>query len=82
MRCRGVGNYAFTLAFESGIMLREPCETEAKKEEMLMSRRATILITVLLTAFYASSLCSEEQGAAATRGFSFTSAPVEPAWSR
>lgn len=67
MHCRGVGSYGFTLAFESGIMLRELCESEGPKEEMLMSRRATILITVLLTALYAKSLCSEEQGAAATR---------------
>ena len=32
-----------------------------------MCKRATIPITVLLTAFYSTSLCSQEQGAAATR---------------
>ena len=67
MHCRGAGGYGFTLALESGIMLPELCEREGRKEEMLMSRRATILITVLLTAFCGTSLCSGEQGAAATR---------------
>jgi hypothetical protein len=67
MHCRGAGSYGFTLALESGIMLPELCEREGWKEEMLMSRRATILITVLLTAFCGTSLCSGEQGAAATR---------------
>src|ERR1700758_193383 len=57
----------FTLSRESGIMLSGLSRKRRTEGGMGMSKRAGMLMAVLLAAFYSRSLCSQEQAAALTR---------------